>query len=276
MTFKMTSVLEHGLEETASLLNQGFSDYFVPISFDLNALLRMVAHDGLDLASSRIAFKNDKAVGVGLIARRGWSSRLAAMAIVPEAQHQGIGKQFMHALLKEAKTRGDHQMGLEVIAANTPGIKLYEGAGFQTVRNLFSYKLATPQITTELPEPVELDIREVSRLVTFEGLPNLPWQLSGETISGLTSPHRAFQLDDAFIVITNPENEQIHIRSLLTRETARRQGMATKLLQSLFSQFPDKSWHVSAIFPAEMDSFFKTVGFERGELSQLPNVRSTC
>ncbi|KAA3657724.1 MAG: GNAT family N-acetyltransferase [Chloroflexi bacterium] len=262
------SVLAYGLEETAVILNRGFSDYFVPINFTLNSLLNMVAHDGLDLSSSRIAFKNGEPVGAGLIARRGWSSRLAGMAIVPEAQNQGIGKQFMKVLVTDAKERGDHRMELEVIAANTPGIKLYESAGFRTMRQLFSYKLESPPLFQTSNTAIEIDIREVARQVTLNGYSDLPWQLSGETIAGFTPPYQAYRLDKAFVVLTNPENETIHIRSLIVNQSARNQGQATQLLHSLFTRFPGKTWNVPAIFPEELGPLFETLGFKRGELSQ--------
>jgi ribosomal protein S18 acetylase RimI-like enzyme len=269
MAIEMKSVMEYGIEETAVLLNRGFTDYFVPVQFNMNSLLHLVAHDGLDLTSSRIMYQNGNAVGVGLIARRGWSSRLAAMAIVPEAQNQGVGKRFMQSLIDEAQQRGEKQMFLEVISANTAGIRLYEGAGFTTIRELHSYQLQSPTVETRFPDAEEVDIRDVATIVTAEGLPNLPWQVSGETVAGVTPPNRGYRLGDAYIVITNPGNKQVHIRSLIVKQSARKQGQATRLLQSLFAQFPGKSWHVAAIFPAEMDPFFKKLGFKNGQLSQL-------
>ena len=79
-------VAEFGLGETVELLNRGFADYFVPIQLNLAAFLHMVRGDGIDLFASRAVLRDGEAVGVALIARRGWTSRLAGMALVPEAR----------------------------------------------------------------------------------------------------------------------------------------------------------------------------------------------
>ena len=45
--------------------------------------------------------------GVVLMARRGWTSRVAAMAVVPEFRRQRAGRALMEHVLAEAKQRGD-------------------------------------------------------------------------------------------------------------------------------------------------------------------------
>jgi hypothetical protein len=40
------------------------------------------------------------------------------------------------------------------------------------------------------------------------------------------------------------------------------------LLHALFARFPNKTWHVSAIFPEEMSFIFEQAGMQREELTQ--------
>ena len=49
----------------------------------------MVRKDGIDLAISRVLFTDDEPVGIALIARRGWTSRLAAMGIAQGKSRNG-------------------------------------------------------------------------------------------------------------------------------------------------------------------------------------------
>ena len=99
-----------GLERAAAVLARAFEDYFVRIPFTLEVLLNAARVDSVDLASSRIFLRDGAAVGGALIARRGWTSRLAGMAIVPEARRGGVGRAAVLHLLVEAKARGDRTM----------------------------------------------------------------------------------------------------------------------------------------------------------------------
>ena len=60
MTIELRSLCDHGLQESVDLIKLGFSDYFVHIELTLPMFLN--------------------------IARRGWTSRLAAMCIAPGAR----------------------------------------------------------------------------------------------------------------------------------------------------------------------------------------------
>ena len=268
MTIELHPFLEHELQEAVNLINLGFSDYFVHIQFSLPMFLNMVRTDGIDLGWSRIIHWDGQAVGVALIARRGWTSRLAAMCLSPASRGQGVGRAAMDLLLAEASTRGDHNIVLEVIEQNTPAVRLYEKCGFKVDRRLVSFEgLFTP--TMEFPELHELDIREVARHITLHGLENLPWQISGESLAQINPPSQAYRLDQAMIVISNPVAEQIAIRSILVPPESRRQGQATRLIQALTARFPGRKWHIPALIPEEMAGFFKKAGFKHGNLTQF-------
>ena len=75
MRTELRPLLDHGLQESVGLMNLGFSDYFVHIELNLPMFLNMARVESIDLACSRVIFLDDKAVGIVLIARRGWTSR---------------------------------------------------------------------------------------------------------------------------------------------------------------------------------------------------------
>jgi len=266
-SFEFRPSPEFPISQLADLLTRGFEDYLVPIHITEDVFLTMLRRDSIDLTSSRVLMKDNEPIGIGLIARRGWTSRLAAMGIVTHARNSGAGTWAMGQLIKEAQVRGERDMLLEVIEQNTAGVKLYEKVGFKKIRRLVGYKIENPQIESEY-QLEEMDIRELGRLVTYHGLPDLPWQLSGATIMQHTPPARAFRINDAYCLISDPSAAHVAISSVLVKTRSRGAGLSGVLLRALFAQFPNKTWHVSAIFPEEMSFIFEQAGMKREELSQ--------
>jgi ribosomal protein S18 acetylase RimI-like enzyme len=266
-SFSFKPASEFPIQQIADLLTRGFEGYLVPINIDESALLTMLRRDGIDLNVSRILLKDDEPIGVALIARRGWTSRLAAMGLITNARNSGAGTWAMGRLIEEARARGEKEMLLEVIEQNIAGVKLYEKVGFNKVRRLVGYKLENPQVESK-EEIREIDIRELARLVTYHGLKDLPWQLSGTTIIQHTPPSRAFKLNDAYCLISDPEAEHVVIWSVLVKARSRGAGLSPVLMRAVFSRFPNKTWHVPALYPEEMSAIFEELGMQREEISQ--------
>ena len=258
---------EFTIPQLADLMTRSFEGYFVPVNITDVILLTMLRRDGVDLTASRVIMKDDEPSGLALIARRGWTSRLAAMGIVSTARNGGTGTWAMHQLIAEAQARGEKEMLLEVIEQNTAGVKLYEKVGFTKIRRLVGYRLENPPVESE-EELEEVNIREVARMVSYHGLKDLPWQLSGPTIAHHTPPSRAYRLNDAYCLISNPEATDVSISSVLVKARSRGAGLSAVLMRALFARFPNKVWHVSPIFPEEMGVIFEQVGMTRETLSQ--------
>lgn len=267
------SLLDHGLESSAAILTAGFSDYFVPVQITVSSLLTMVRQDSVDVELSRVIFQDGDPVGVALIARRGWTSRLAAMAIVPAARGQGVGAQCVRQILNEARVRGDKTMTLEVIEQNAPAVHLYEKCGFIKMRRLIGLT-GQPHFGTSQLGLEPADVREVARLLNAYGGDDLPWQLSGETLVQAGPPAVGYRSEYSYIALTNPEAPTVTIRAIVTRPTALRRGHATQLLRAVVAAHPDKMWRVPAVFPEELQGLFTKVGLERQELTQWQMVSS--
>ena len=146
MTLTLTPASEFSISQLSDLLTRGFEDYFFPIHITEDVFLAMLRRDSIDLTASRVILKGGEPIGIGLIARRGWTSRLAAMGIVVNARNGGVGTWAMEQLIEEAKARDERQMLLEVIDQNVAGVKLYEKVGFEKVRRLVGYKIENPQV----------------------------------------------------------------------------------------------------------------------------------
>jgi ribosomal protein S18 acetylase RimI-like enzyme len=117
------------LPELADLLNRAYGGYFVPLSFTPSTLARTLRVHGIDLYTSQVVYLNDVAVGTALLAHRGWTTRLAAMGIVPESRHTGIGQWLLDKILAAGRQRGDRVFTLEVIEDSTTALRLYEKSG---------------------------------------------------------------------------------------------------------------------------------------------------
>ncbi|NJC98079.1 MAG: GNAT family N-acetyltransferase [Anaerolineales bacterium] len=267
MTLETRPASDYPLPDLVNHLNLSFEDYIVPVQFNLPQFLTILRKDSLDLQESRVLLADGNPAGIALIARRGWTSRLAAMGIMKAMRSRGSGSWFMGRLLQEARERGDHEMELEVIEQNEPAVRLYQKAGFRTIRRLigFVHQAAKQAAKNDLHE---VDLREMGGLILKYGLPDLPWQLSGETIALLNPPARAYQKGSAYAVISSPEAVHIVIWSLLVEPGARGSGLAVDMLNSLMANHVGKTWHVPAIWPEEFGKIFTQAGFQREEISQ--------
>jgi ribosomal protein S18 acetylase RimI-like enzyme len=259
------------VSDLVSILNQGFEDYFIPIQFTNPMFLNMLHKDGIDLANSRVLLAESGPCGIALIAPRGArrTSRLAAMGIAKEMRGRQAGSWFMKELIDEACKRGDKEMVLEVIEQNEPAVKLYRKYGFDAVRRLVGYICKGNEAETHKEDKLqEVDLQEMSRLISQYGLHDLPWQLSGDTIAKMNPPVHAYRKDQAYIVFSNPEAEHVVIWSLLVEPEARGRGLASRMLRQVIANYPGKTWHIPALCPEEFGEVFARAGFEKETLSQ--------
>jgi ribosomal protein S18 acetylase RimI-like enzyme len=230
-------------------------------------LARAVRVHGTDLHTSQVVYQSGVAAGIALLAHRGWTTRLAAMGIVPEFRHTGIGQWLLDKILAAGRQRGDRVWTLEVIEDNTPALRLYEKVGFTACRRLLGYHCGNPQGGPS-PAVEEVDVREVAQVLLQVGPPDLPWQVSGETVAQLGPPARGFRLGDAWAVI-EPQETRVELLALVVPPRARRQGAATRLLKALFSHYPGTSWRVAARFPEETPpGLFTKLGFVQDTIQQ--------
>src|SRR5262245_29749601 len=126
MTLRLAPALDFSPPELISLLNAGFKGYMVDIKFTPALLNYVLRQDHVDLNASQIILDGDQKVGVALVARRGWTSRIAAMGIVSERRGQGAGEWLMRQIITQAGERRDRWVVLEVIEQNWPAVHLYQ------------------------------------------------------------------------------------------------------------------------------------------------------
>jgi len=252
MDINITPASNYPTPDLVQLLNLSFESYLIPVHFDSSQFLNMLRKDTIDLIARRNTLS---------------ASRLAAMGISKEFRGKKAGTWLVEKLVDEARERKDHDMVLEVIEQNEPAVRLYQNCGFETVRRLIGliHQDAKQDAKGDLQE---VDLREIGQLISQQGLPDLPWQLSGETIALMNPPTRAYKHGETYIVISNSDVEHVVIWSLLVETSARGQGLGVDMLKRVMAQHAGKIWHVPAIWPEEFSVIFERAGFEREKLSQ--------
>lgn len=279
MAFTFPSIADSGLEPAADVFTRGFADYFVKIAASPALFLHMTRVDGVDLGLSPIIVRDGQAVGAALIARRGWTSRVAGMAIVPEARRAGAGRAVMAHLLEAARRRGDRAMVLEVIEQNEPALKLYEACGFERVRRLVGFArtaeaMASVSPGAGAPAVTEVDLRAVAARIAQHGVSDLPWQIAAETIAQLTPPSVGYQSPDAWVALSGLPTAQVTIRALVAATPLTMAEPGAALLRAMIAKHPGKEWRISAVWPEEHAEVFTAAGFTKSALAQWQMQRS--
>jgi ribosomal protein S18 acetylase RimI-like enzyme len=269
------SVAECTSAQVADAFTKSFEGYVMPVHVTAQAYERRFRPEHVDPFASYVYFRETSPVAVVLLARRGWTSRIAAMAVAPEARWRGLGKLIMQDTIDEAVERGDRSVLLEVFEHNTPAVKLYEGLGFRPVRRLVGYHHDPGGAASEVTDTLyELDPLDFARVVAREGDPGLPWMLAAETLSGTVAPARAFHLDHrAYALIGDPGANVIPVVAFVVPRAYRRNGWGTRLMQALTARYPDKAWSIPQLVPEELaPTFFRRCGWTLMDTNQLEMV----
>lgn len=264
------SAADYDPAHLADLFNAAFAGYVVPVQIGSELIGRWIRSDSLDLGLSRVLRDGDAEAGIALVARRGWTSRLAALALTPESRGRGAGRWFLERLLDEARARGDRAYMLECIEQNAAGVALYQKAGFATRSRLVGYGAAAFAGTVE-HDLDEVDIAEAAYAVARHADADLPWQITAPTLVHLSPPAVAYRLGPAYLILTDPTQRTVHLKTLVVPEAERRKGWGTRLLRAVAARHPDRQWHMGPFFPeaAAPAAFYERLGFAREPLTQL-------
>jgi GNAT superfamily N-acetyltransferase len=261
------------LTELADLFTAGFAGYVIPFRMTPAALAERVAAEDVDLEASRVLRRGQEHVGLALVARRGWVSRVAAMGVRLEARGSGVGQALLARLLDDARARGDRRMRLEVFEKNSAARNLYEGSGFRTVTRLVGYEAKTLR-----PLVLQLEERDPAAFAGHLAAANpgrLPWQLEPASLAAPPSSARCFALEErAFVYLSSATDQAVAIRGVLTLPDHRRRGQATRLLRALAARHPGATLSFLPLFPEGLAAgFFEKAGFQRAALTQLEMAR---
>src|SRR5215218_1037238 len=89
------SAAECTAAEVAAALTRAFEGYAMPVNVSAQGYEHRFRPENMDPFASYVYFWETRPVALILIARRGWTSRIAAMALAPEVPGSGVGKRLM-------------------------------------------------------------------------------------------------------------------------------------------------------------------------------------
>lgn len=267
MSFEIVPAYEVPLTEQAAISNEAFAGYVGGwTELDAGSLARFLLLQGADLFYSRFLRARGCFVGFGYINRTGNILRLAAMGIVPEARGTGAAAQLLEHLFADAKERGDSAMMLEVIEQNPRAHAVYRRHGFREVTRLLSWRCSA-SLHGDGDSVQEIPLLDALRLPATREYPEIPWQISQHAIAK-TVRARAFRLDDACVVISDPVASPIRLHSLFSAS-----GEWTELrgaLGGVTKRFAGSEFFAPAIWPEDYGTYlFEPLGFARDLLSQF-------
>lgn len=264
-------ILEFSSEQLAAGITACFEGYIQRFVLDAKGFENRFRGEGLDGLASIYLTDEESPVGICLIARRGWTSRVAAMAIAPNYRRKGIGKRLMGKVISEARARGDRRMVLEVIEQNPSAIQLYEDVGMSKTRRLVGYR--RPAVGVSLLAPitdlVEVDPLEVVRRMSAECDDNLPWDFKPENLSAKGPPVMGLKLGGSYALVVDTEGERAIIWSFFTARSSRRKGEGSRLIRAIAEKFSSKMVVTPVALPDSLaPEFFRANGFELADISQ--------
>ena len=170
--------------DLAELFNRAYAGYEVPLHVDAGAVEFMLEALDLSPERSRIAWRDERPIGLAMLAVRGTRAWVGGMGVASEARRAGVGEQLMRALLDSGRAAGVKRVQLEVLEPNTRARALYEKLGFRTFRRLEVWQWDAPASATGAGvEPCDpRDARQ--RLKAARRAPD-PWQREDATIDRL-------------------------------------------------------------------------------------------
>lgn len=260
--------IEFNAAELAQFITSCFEGYIVPFVLDAPGFENRFRPEGLDTQASLLVQDGDDPAALCLIARRGWTARVAAMAVAPNHRRTGVGKRLMEKVIEEAKERGDKRLVLEVIEQNPAAISLYQAVGMNITRRLVGYKRVGGDAQ---PEPLDsIDPLAFTRRMIAECDLDLPWDFLPETLNSKAPPSEALALENsAFALVTEAPARTI-VWSLFVNRDKRGQGYGSRLVRALSAKFGGKDLVTPVALPDTVaPQFFTKLGFVSPEISQF-------
>jgi len=180
----LTPATELALPALADLFNRAYEGYEVPLHVDEGAVAFMYEAFDLSPERSRIAWRDDRPIGLAMLAVRGTRAWVGGMGVAAEARRAGVGEQLMRALLDSAREAGVKRVQLEVLEPNARARLLYEKLGFRTFRRLEVWQWDAPASVPAVPVEA-CDPRAARPRVAAARRAPEPWQREDATVDRL-------------------------------------------------------------------------------------------
>jgi ribosomal protein S18 acetylase RimI-like enzyme len=201
--------------ELAAAFTDGYDGYRFPVRLDDAAFLAMQELSDLDLARSRVAIVDGRAVGICLLGVRGRQGWIGGLGVVPAERRRGLGRRLMEAALEDAAVE---RVSLEVLEGNAGALALYEALGFRPTRLLEVWTLEA-SVPVSAARAADLD-EALAAIRRLRAAPE-PWQRADESVANLRRGGKrleAFALGEEGAAVARPAGETVSLLQLAARE----------------------------------------------------------
>ena len=262
-------------DEAANAFNLCYEGYVIPVRAGAADLASRCLAEDVDPSASHVVSDASGPVAIGLIARRGGASRLAAFAVVPRARGQGVARPFLAPLRDESRRRGDTTLELEVFEHNLPAVRLYAGSGFARIDRLIGFELsATDGGSGGALTAYSAD--ELAGHLAAENDESLPWQLRARTIARIGAPWQVVGAGGAFAMVDLSRQDAVSLRLMFTLPSLRSTGRARRLLAAIRGRAAGRPIRVPQLIPERHAPFAHALGFVPAEHGQLRMMHSSA
>lgn len=255
----------------------GFSDYLVNMNFSEDQFLRrFFGPEGNKREFSHLALDNGRPVGLilgGIKEYEGIKTlRCGTLCVDPDYRKAGVAQALFDLHQSLGTEQGCQQLLVEAITVNYKAIRFYEKQGYEKRYDLYIYvlegRLQFPSKIIHSSKISPVGLEQLQR-VRNEIDVHLNWQNDIEFLEQSEHQyHYGFftgqQLSGVLSI-----NQNSHISFLWIDRNYRRQGMAAYLLSFAMQEL--QLQRLSTTFPnhANLEGFYKRMGFKRSSISQL-------
>ena len=256
------------IAEITECFNESFREYFIPLQLTEGSMQEKIQAESIRLEYSAGAFAEGKLVGFILhgsdIINGIHTVYNAGTGVIPAWRGKGITAALYQFCFNLFEKENIHAHVLEVIEENTGAIKIYEQAGFTTVRNLIVYKGEPAIKNTD-----GIQFRDIDELPANEDFSSMQpaWQNANASIERCRERHQitgAFINDEllgyaVFIPATGRLNQ------LAVHRDHRRKGIGKKMLSYIAAACQGKPLTITHIDESYKPaiSFLENNGFNR-------------
>ena len=232
---------------------------------------QLVTSDAIDRTASYVIVNAGQSDGICLVARRGNTARLSALAVAPGRRGTGLARLMLERVINESRERGDETLELEVFESNFSAVRLYKSCGFQQFDRLLGFERST-DVSIESTGPL-LRVPGGGKFGTALAMDpsyNLPWQLAAECVAAATIPWMSVSLDHrATALVDFSRADAVLLRIVHTHRQYRLQGAARRLIDAIATEAGHRPLRVPQLIPETHEIFARTLGFATSELAQL-------
>lgn len=255
-------------EEIRLCFNEAFAQYFVPVSFTQAQLEQKLWVEGYAPEYSVGAFdKSGRLAGFILHGSGAWNGKTTAYncgtGVVAAHRGQQLSLRMYAFILPKLREMGVQQSLLEVIQENGGALRSYQKAGFQTSRELISFKGSLENTATD-NEIYPIASPDWPLLQSYWSWTPC-WQHSPASLLRAQESYQLWGIEEQGQLVAyamlNPLTNRIP--SFAVAPQWRRQGLASRLFRGLQQRFPDKPLLIINVHDkdAATKAFLQSLGF---------------